>query len=72
MNLSKDEKLQTGTLKAKKYLSGRLEDLRKKNDELMSDQERAVLIGEIRAVKALLKFITTDKVDVPDDTRFHD
>ena len=72
MNLSKDEKLQSGSLKTKKYLTERLEDLRKQNDELMTEAARAMLIGEIQAAKRLLKFISTDPVVVPDDGKFGD
>jgi hypothetical protein len=71
-NLNKDETQQSGTLKMRKYLDGRLETLRKKNDDAMHPDARAVLVGEIAAVKALLKFIDTRPLVVPDETQFHD
>ena len=72
MNLSKDQQLQSGILKAKEYCQKKLEKLRILNDEVMPDAERAALIGEIKAVRGLLKFIETSSVFVPDDSKFRD
>lgn len=72
MNLNDDERLQSGTLKTMKYLNGRLDALRKQNDDPMPESERAVLLGEIKAVKGLMKFVETREVAVADESRFND
>ncbi|OIR02614.1 hypothetical protein GALL_153280 [mine drainage metagenome] len=72
MNLNRDERLQSGMLKARKYLDKRLDDLRKANDALMTEAERAPLLGEIAAVKGFLKFIETKPVAVRDESHFND
>ena len=72
MNLNNDERRQSGAIKALRYLKGRLDALRRRNDESMSPDERAVLLGEIAAVKGLIKFIETSPVDVPDQSQFDD
>ena len=71
-NINKDEASQSGTLKMRKYLNGRLDSLRKQNDEAMHTDARSVLIAEISAVKALLKFIDTRPIIVPDESNFTD
>ena len=71
-NISREEFTQPGVIKMRRYLDARLETLRKQNDDSMNQDARAVVIGEIAAVKRLLKFIDTRPVDVPNQDEFGD
>ena len=71
-NISGDEAVQSGTLKMRRFLDSRLDTLRRQNDEIMREDARAMLIGEIKATVRLLKFIDTRPLVVADESAFKD
>lgn len=71
-HLRADERLQSGVIKMVQFLDERLVVARIKNDAVILDADRAVLLGDIAAMKRLRKFIETKPAVVPDSSAFED
>ncbi len=70
--LTREDRASPTWVKLQRYLQGRLQKLREKNDQRLPEDKTAQVRGAISEVKFLLSQGTNEPTDYEDDTLFKD